>query len=159
MRPLAKRCESGNCRPLKLAPLGVYIVGSVVMRIFKNPWFARFAKKEAIADELLCEAVERAENDRIDADLGGGVIKQRVAKPQKGKSKGWRVIVAFQKSKAAFFLFGFPKSSRDDIDEKELKVFKMAAKELLKLTNKKLDKLIETGKLSEVSYGKEKVSK
>jgi len=129
------------------------------MRIFKNTWFVRFAKKEGINDEHLCEAVNRAENDRIDANLGGDVIKQRVAKPQKGKSGGWRVIVAFRKSQAAFFLFGFPKSSLGNIDDKELKAFKLAAKELLKLTEKKLDKLIEQEKLSEVSYEKEKVSK
>jgi hypothetical protein len=129
------------------------------MRIFKNSWFARFAKKEGINDKHLREAVDRAENDRIDANLGGDVIKQRVAKPQKGKSGGWRVIVAFRKSKAAFFLFGFPKNSLGNINEKELKAFKLAARELLKLTEKKLDKLIEQEKLSEVSHEKEKVSK
>ncbi len=129
------------------------------MRIFKNPWFTRFAKKEGIDDAHLCEAIDRAENDRIDADLGGDVIKQRVARPQKGRSKGWRVIIAFRKSKAAFFLFGFPKSSLGNVDEKELKGFKMAAKELLKLTGKKLDKLIEQGTLSEVCYDKEKLPK
>lgn len=126
------------------------------MRIFKNPWFVRFAKKEAISDASLCESIRRAENDQIDADLGGGVIKQRVAKPGKGKSKGLRVIVAFRKSsRCAFFLFGFPKSSRENIEDDELKGFRMLAKDLLRLTEKKLDYLIEQKKFSEVCYGEE----
>jgi hypothetical protein len=50
------------------------------VRIFKSKWFQRFAKKEGIADPDLCEAVARAEKGQIDADLGGGVIKQRVAR-------------------------------------------------------------------------------
>ena len=129
------------------------------MRILKNPWFVRFAKKEAITDANLCEAIQLALNDQIDADLGGGVIKQRVAKPQKGKSKGWRVIVGFQKSsKVAFFLFGFPKSSKANISPDELKGFRLLAKELLKLTGKKLDKLIEQGTFTEVNYD-EKIQK
>ena len=122
------------------------------LRIFKNPWFVRFAKKEAIGDAQLREAVERAQDGLIDADLGGEVIKQRVAKPQRGKSKGWRVIVAFRKSKAAFFLFGFAKSSQANLSEDEAKAFKLAAKELLKLPGKTLDKLVEQGAPSEVSY-------
>ena len=122
------------------------------MRIFKNAWFVRFAKKEAISDALLCEAVERAGNGLIDAELGGGVIKQRVAKPPRGKSKGWRVILAFRKSKVAFFLFGFPKSSQANLSEDELKAFKLATKELLELSEKKLNKLVEQGAMTEVRY-------
>lgn len=126
------------------------------MRIFKNPWFVRFAKKEAISDASLYEAIERAENDQIDADLGGGIIKQRVAKPGKGRSKGWRVIVAFRKSsKGAFLLFGFPKSSRENIEDDELKGFRMLARDLLKLTDRKLDLLVEQKKFSEVGHGEE----
>ncbi len=122
------------------------------MRIFKNPWFVRFAKKEAIGDAQLREAIERAQNGLIDADLGGELIKQRVAKPGRGKSKGWRVIVAFRKSKTAFFLFGFAKSSQANLSEDEAKAFKEAAKELLRLPGKTLDRLVEQGVLSEVSY-------
>ena len=122
------------------------------MRIFKNAWFARFAKKESINDALLCEAAARAESDLIDADLGGGLIKQRVARPPRGKSKGWRVILAFRKSEVTFFLYGFPKSSMANLSEDELKAFKLAAKELLELSGKQLDKLVEQGAVIEVRY-------
>ncbi len=56
------------------------------MRVFKNAWFERFARKQRIPDEALLEAVARAERGQIDADLGGGVIKQRVARRGQGRS-------------------------------------------------------------------------
>lgn len=124
------------------------------MRIFKNPWFVRFARKEAVSDAHLRKAVENAQDGLIDADLGGGLIKQRLAKPHSGKSKGWRVIIAFRKSKAAFFLFGFAKSARANLSEDETKAFKLAAKELLNLPGKSLDRLVEQGALSEVRHEK-----
>ena len=62
------------------------------MEVFKTRWFARFARQERIADSSLREAIERAERGLIDADLGGGLIKQRVARPGRGRSGGYRVI-------------------------------------------------------------------
>jgi len=56
------------------------------MRVFKTKPFARFASREGITDEELCEAVYQAERGLIDADLGGGVIKQRLAREGQGKS-------------------------------------------------------------------------
>lgn len=58
------------------------------MRVFKNAWFGRFTRKEMISAEVLWEAVDRAEKGLVDADLGGGVIKQRMARPGESKSKG-----------------------------------------------------------------------
>src|SRR2546427_1960732 len=55
--------------------------GGYGMRIFKNAWFARYARKQDISDKSMVQAIERAEQGLIDADLGGGVIKQRVARP------------------------------------------------------------------------------
>lgn len=82
------------------------------MRIFKNRWFEKFARKQDIGDDLLREAVERAERGLIDADLGGGIIKQRVARKGEGKSGGYRTVVAFRSGYRAMFLFGFAKSGR-----------------------------------------------
>jgi len=63
------------------------------VRIFKNAWFVRFARAQKISDEALREAILRAESGRVDADLGGGVVKQRIARPGQGKSKGYRTII------------------------------------------------------------------
>lgn len=120
------------------------------MRIFKNAWFERFARKEKISAEALWEAVERAEQGQIDADLGGGVIKQRIARPGGGKSKGYRSIVLYRKDDKAFFVFGFPKSEQDNIREDEEVQFKKMAKQVLALTDEQLQLLIAKGQFQEV---------
>ena len=50
------------------------------MRVFKIRSLARFARKERISDQSLIKAIERAERGIVDADLGGELIKQRVAR-------------------------------------------------------------------------------
>jgi hypothetical protein len=62
-------------------------------RVFKTRWFERFARKEKIPDPILVDAVARAEKGQVDADLGGGVIKQRIARPGRGKSGGYVVPI------------------------------------------------------------------
>ncbi|AFZ32553.1 hypothetical protein Glo7428_4104 [Gloeocapsa sp. PCC 7428] len=121
------------------------------MRVFKNSWFQRFAKKEGITDEVLLEAVTRAEQGLIDADLGGGVIKQRIAKQGKGKSSGYRSIIIFKKGDKAFFVFGFPKNQRQNISEEELAAFKKLAKEVFKLSDELIVAAIANGTWIEVS--------
>jgi len=64
--------------------------------------------------------VQRAERGLVDADLGGGVIKQRVARPGQGRSGGYRVLLAYRRKTRAVFLFAFAKSERDNIDDNEL---------------------------------------
>jgi hypothetical protein len=64
------------------------------VRIFKTKEFARFARRAGISDEVLCDAIDRAERGLIDADLGGGLIKQRVARPRQGRSGGYRTVIA-----------------------------------------------------------------
>src|ERR1700730_18720196 len=92
----------------------------MTLRIFKTKSFARFARRERITDRSLCEAVRRAERGLVDADLGGGVLQQRVARPGQGRSGGYRVLIAYRPKTRSVFLFGFAKSARGDVDEDEL---------------------------------------
>jgi hypothetical protein len=62
---------------------------------------------------MLVTAIKRAEVGRIDADLGGGVIKQRLAKPARGKSGGYRMLVLFRYGKRAVFVIGFAQNDRE----------------------------------------------
>src|SRR4051794_15032397 len=101
------------------------------LRVFQSKWFQRFARKEEIEDGALLEAVDRAGKGQIDADLGGGVIKQRIARPGQGRSGGYRTIVLFQQGTRAIFMFGFAKSERENITASEEKSFKEAAKHVL----------------------------
>ena len=120
------------------------------MKVFKNAWFGRFARKEEISAAALWDAVERAENGQIDADLGGGVIKQRIARPGESKSKGYRSIILFRKGKLSFFVYGFSKSELGNIREDEEAQFKKMAKYVLSLTDVQLSELVANGQFEEV---------
>jgi hypothetical protein len=74
------------------------------VRIFKTKWMMRYARRERIADSSLREAVERAGRGSIDADLGGGVIMQRVARGGQGRSGGYRTLIAYRAGTRAVFL-------------------------------------------------------
>ncbi len=120
------------------------------VRIFKSRWFQRFARKERIADAALREAVARAEKRQVDADLGGEVIKQRIARPGHGRSKGYRAIILFRRGAKAFFVYGFAKSRRANIDDEEEEQFREAAKHVLALTDQQLAELLKGGDFMEV---------
>ena len=96
------------------------------------------------------EAADRADRGHIDADLGGEVIKQRIARPGQGSSKGYRTIIFFRRGVRAFFIYGFPKSQRANINGDEEREFKEAAKHLLALTEKQLAELLNRGDFVEV---------
>ena len=121
-------------------------------RIFKTKWFERFARKEKIRNTALVEAVARAEKGQVDADLYGGVIKQRIARTGQGKSGGYRTIVFFRRGERAVFAYGFAKSDRPNIDADEEKQFKEAALHVLGLTDKQIDELLKSGDFVEVKY-------
>ena len=120
------------------------------MRIFKTKAFARFARKARLADRTLVEAVDRAGRGLIDADLGGGVIKQRIARPSGGKSGGFRTIIVFRVGSRAFFVHGFAKSEQDNIRDDELTAFKMLAARLLAFDEAALAQAMAAGVVMEV---------
>jgi len=119
-------------------------------RVFTTRWFQRFIRKEGIADATLLEAVARAEHGQIDADLGGGVIKQRIARPGQGKSSGYRTIIVFRHGDRAVFMYGFTKGEQENLRVDEEKTFKAAAKHILALTETQLTELVRAGDIVEV---------
>lgn len=121
-----------------------------LVRIFKNAWFERFAKKQKLGDAVLRDAIQRAEQGLIDADLGGGVIKQRVARPGQGKSGGYRTIILYRQAHRAFFVYGFAKSQQSNIGDDEKAAFKQAAQHILDLSEEHLAEMIRRGQFSEV---------
>ncbi|MDX6749990.1 type II toxin-antitoxin system RelE/ParE family toxin [Geminicoccaceae bacterium 1502E] len=121
-------------------------------------WFHRFARKERIDDRSIAEAVRRAGAGQIDADLGGGVLKQRVARPGEGRSKGYRTLLLFRQGERAFFVYGFAKNSRENIGKAELSQFRKMARHVLALQDTKLDSLISRGDFLEVGGHGEGVS-
>jgi hypothetical protein len=120
------------------------------LRIFKNKPFARFARRARLTDAALREAIGRAGRGMIDADLGGGVIKQRIARAGEGKSGGFRTIILFRAGSRAFFAHGFAKNEQDNIRDDELAAFKLLAARLLAYDDAALAKAIAAGVLMEV---------
>lgn len=96
------------------------------------------------------EAVSRAESGLIDADLGSGVIKQRVARQGEGKSGGYRTLILFRQGDRAIFAFGFAKNARANIAKADLAALKKAADEALAWSNEELDRLVASGALLEI---------
>ncbi|KAF0096589.1 MAG: hypothetical protein FD163_2174 [Hyphomonadaceae bacterium] len=120
------------------------------MRVFKSKRFAKFARKEQIADAVLCAAIGEIENGKIDADLGGGVIKQRIARPGAGKSGGFRSIILFRRGDRAFFVHCFAKSELANIDLALERDFKDLAKLLFSYSEEQIEILLENEKFIEV---------
>jgi hypothetical protein len=122
------------------------------LRVFKTKWFARFARRARIGDYLLQEAIERAERGIVDADLAGGVIKQRLARQGQGRSSGYRVLIAYQRSRRAVFLYGFAKSERDNIADDELATLRDIARAWLGMDSSRLERALAEGRAEEVNY-------
>jgi len=89
----------------------------------------------------------------VDADLGGSVIKQRVARPGKGKSGGYRTLILFRQGDRAIFAFGFAKSAQANISKADLALLRDAAAEALEWNDEELDRLVASGTLVEIDDG------
>ena len=125
------------------------------MGAFKVKSFERFAQKHGISDADLLKAAESMTAGNFDADLGGGVYQQRVARVGQGKSSGFRTLLAHRTSEHVFFVFGFAKNEKDNITQKELKALKAQAKTLGQLSTDRIVSALQYGALVEVERGNE----
>ena len=120
------------------------------IRIYANRWFAKFAAKEKISDATLADAVHRAESRLIDADLGSGLIKQRIARQSGGKSGGYRSILVVRSGERAIFVFAFAESDKANLSAAERKVYRKAASIMLELGEDQIEAEVEAGRLVKV---------
>ena len=125
------------------------------MQIYETKGFARFARQEQIADNSLREAILRAEQGLVDADLGGGLIKQRVARKGQGRSGGYRMIVAYRVMNRAVFLYAFAKNEREDIGQDELTELRKIGQNWLNASERTIEQAIDDGDLKEVTLDEE----
>jgi hypothetical protein len=93
------------------------------------------------------------EQGLIDADLGGGLVKKRIARPGQGKSGGFRTLVATNRESRWFFVYGFAKNERDNIDRAEVKALKALSGHLLGLPEDELAAALNDGELTEIEDG------
>jgi hypothetical protein len=120
------------------------------MCIFKSKPFARFARKNGISDSDLCKAVQDADHGLIGADLGGGVIKQRLARKGSGKSGGFRTLIFFRTGERAIFVHGFAKNEVENIRSDELAALKKLSALMLAYRREEIEKAVASGTLLEV---------
>ena len=120
-------------------------------RIYKLKGFARFQLKERISDAALRKTIGSVEAGLVDADLGSGLVKQRLARAGQGKSGGYRTVIAFRRGDRAVFLYGFAKNERSNIDAEELDEFRRLARGFLGLTAQEIGALIAENELMEVN--------
>ena len=118
------------------------------MDSYETKWFKKWARKKGLSSDLLIDAVERTKQNVGVVDLGGGLYKIRIGREGQGRSGGFRTILAFKFAKRALFLYGFEKSDQDNIDKKELGLYKEYAKTFLELGNNDIQKLIDSGTIS-----------
>lgn len=119
-------------------------------RVFKTKSFARWSRKVGLIDASLLEAVEEMKAGLVDADLGGRVYKKRVALPGRGKRGGARTLIGTDLDDRWFFLYGFEKNERDNIDARELAVLQALARGMLDMKGKQLGAALEAGELLEI---------
>jgi hypothetical protein len=120
------------------------------MSVYVTKEFARFARKAGLADARLLQAARDVAAGHYDADLGGGVFKQRVAREGGGKSGGFRTIILFRVGTHSFFAHGFAKSDKANVSAKELKALKRLADVLLGFSEEQVVAAQAAGELSEV---------
>ncbi|HRF88502.1 MAG TPA: type II toxin-antitoxin system RelE/ParE family toxin [Pseudomonadales bacterium] len=122
-------------------------------RIFRTKTFTRWMRKVGLTDKSLHKAVTEMIHGLIDADLGGHIVKKRIALPSQGKRGGTRTIVATKLSDRWFFLYGFSKNERSSIDKDELQALQETAKVLLAFDDQQLATALSAGEIEEVCDG------
>ena len=120
------------------------------MSVYKTKEFSRFARKANLGSAELLGAADVVASGRWDADLGGGVFKQRIAREGGGKSGGFRTIILFKVGGHSFFVHGFAKNEKANISPKELKALKKLAATFLGLNPEALKKASAVGEIAEV---------
>lgn len=119
------------------------------MAVFKTKGFHREFRYE-LSDEALLLAAQEVADGNADADLGGGVFKQRVARQGQGKSGGYRTLILHKRGKDFIFAYGFPKNERSNISDAELKALRRLSKEYADKSAADIAAAIEAGELIEV---------
>ncbi len=112
--------------------------------------FDRWARKEGVSDESLCKAIAEMEQGLVDAKLGGNLYKKRVAAPGRGKRGSYRTLAAFKPGDKAFFVYGFAKNERANINDKEVRALKAIANELLGYDARAIKRALDAGALREL---------
>jgi hypothetical protein len=124
------------------------------MRVFKNKWFTRWARKEHVSDNILFEAAQEIVAGKVEADLGGSLFKKRLPRSGGGKRGGYRIIVGYRKpnSERIIFLYAFDKKDKGTISDDEAAAFSLVAEDIISASDRQVSKLLMEDFMTEVHY-------
>lgn len=122
------------------------------MRVFKTKGLDRWARKEGLTDQAIGAAAREIASGQVEANLGRHLFKKRIARPGKGKSSGFRTIVAFKSEHGdkIFFVYGFAKNQQTNVTSVELHGLGIIARYYLEATEEILNNLLEYKELVEI---------
>jgi hypothetical protein len=106
-----------------------------------------------LTDAKLAAAVREIERGLHDGDLGGHLLKKRMARAGAGKRGGYRTILVYQKGHRAVFLYGFAKNEQDTLSPVELQEYQKAARVYVRLSEADMGKALE-----EIDYAEQEIS-
>jgi hypothetical protein len=124
------------------------------MRVFKNKWFARWARVENVMDSVLLQVAAEVVAGQVEADLGGYLFKKRLAREGGGKRGGYRVLIGYKKpdTERIIFLYGFPKNAKANISDKEKEALSLVAEAFVAATDAQVGLLLQEGTIVEVQH-------
>jgi hypothetical protein len=92
------------------------------MNAYMTRSFDRDAKRDGISDEDCQEAIRRAEKGLIDANLGRGLIKQRILGAIKARREGREQLSSTDGEGSQCFCTFFPKVKRPTLVKKSWRI-------------------------------------
>ncbi len=121
-----------------------------MMKVLMTKEFYKWAKKRNIPGESLLAAAREIEEGCFETQLGNNLLKKRIAFTGQGKRGSGRSIVCFKQDDRTIFMFGFAKNEKDTLSPKELKAFKLLAKEMVNIPLSGINSLVKEGVFVEV---------
>lgn len=113
-------------------------------------YFRKWAAKQSLSNSALIEAVNDLIEHKSVNQLGKFLFKVRVRSTSSGKSGGFRTIVVAVEDSRVFFVYGFAKNEKDNLNTSELDGFKQLAKTYAAFSVKQINQAITSGELFEV---------
>ncbi len=101
-----------------------------MLTVVETPAFLADADYAGMTEEDRVAVVNHVASNPDDGDaLGGGLFRVRVARPGRGKGKGWRVTVGYKTGFNVYLLTVFAKGDKANLAKKEVESLKELMKE------------------------------
>lgn len=129
-------------------------MSQIDMAIYKLKKFTKWQLDYKVKDSQLLEIIEEINKSPKNGSLGKFLYKKRIGNESSGKRSGHRVIVAAKIEQNYFFMYGFQKNEKDNLEKKELKIFKELAKDYVTYSPHQLKIAIKAGELEQLQEHK-----